>query len=183
MTHPADLERFRGYLHLLARLHIGSPLQGKLDASDIVQQVLVRALDGLSQFRGTTDAETASWLRQILANQLANTARDLGRQKRNRTRERSLEAALEHSASRLEQFLAAGDKSPSQQVQQAEEVLRLTEALAALPEAQREAIVRHHLENWTLAEIGSHLGRSPAAVAGLIKRGLRTLRLQLQEPD
>ena len=40
-----------------------------------------------------------------------------------------------------------------------------------------------HWHNWSLAEIGEHLGRSPAAVAGLIKRGLKQLRNDLREED
>lgn len=178
-----DLERFRGYLYVIARLHARPQLQGKFDASDIVQQTLVRALDGLPQLKGTSDAQLAAWLRQILARQIANMARDAGRQKRDAARERSLEVDVDQSASQLEVFLAAADPSPSQQAQRSEQVLRLADALAALPEAQREAIVGHHLEGQTLADVGARMGRTPVAVAGLIKRGLRTLRLGLQEPS
>ncbi len=178
-----DLERFRGYLYVVARLHARSQLQGKFDASDIVQQTLVRALDGLPQLKGTSDAQLAAWLRQILARQIANMARDAGRQKRDVARERSLEVDIDQSASQLEVFLAAADPSPSQQAQRSEQILQLADALAALPEAQREAIVGHHLEGQTLAEVGAQMGRTPVAVAGLIKRGLRSLRLQLQEAD
>ena len=64
-----------------------------------------------------------------------------------------------------------------------EELLRLAEALDSLPEAQREALTLHHLRNWTLEDVGRHLGRSPAAVAGLIKRGLKQLRLLLRERE
>jgi|SRR5271157_768252 len=178
----ADLERFRGYLYVIARLQAGPRLQGKFDASDIVQQTLVCALDGLPQLKGTRDAEIAAWLREILARQLANAVRDLGRQKRDASRERSLELTLDQSASKLEMFLASADPSPSQQAQRSEQVLLLADALAALPEAQREAIVGHHLEGRTLFEVGEQMGRTPVAVAGLIKRGLRALRLRLQDP-
>jgi RNA polymerase sigma-70 factor (ECF subfamily) len=168
---------------MLARLQIGSRLQGQLDASDVVQQTLVRALAGLEGFRGRSDAEMAAWLRQILARQLSNAARDMGRQKRDVSRQRSLEAALDQSACRLELFLATDESSPSQKAQRNEQLLELADALAELPEAQREAIVLHHLEHWRLDEIGQRLDRSPAAVAGLIKRGLRALRLRLRGPD
>lgn len=73
---PADLERFRPYLRLIARLHLPAALKGKLDASDVVQEALVRALQYLDQFRGASEAELAGWLRQILATTLANAARD-----------------------------------------------------------------------------------------------------------
>src|SRR5205807_9711238 len=72
------LERYRAYLRLLARLHLDARFQGKLDASDLVQQTLLEAYRSLQQFRGGDGAELAGWLRQILAHQLAHAQRDLG---------------------------------------------------------------------------------------------------------
>src|SRR6266436_4747442 len=88
------LETYRDYLRLLARLQLDPRLQGKLDPSDVVQQTLVQALQGLHQFRGRREAEMAAWLRQILARHLANSGRDQGRARRDVGRERSLQAAL-----------------------------------------------------------------------------------------
>lgn len=177
------LDRFRSYLHLLARVQLNPRFQGKLDASDVVQQTLTRALEAIDEFRGSSDAQMAAWLRQILSRQLANAVRDLGRDKRDVARERSLEAALDESSARLEAWLAAEQSSPSQQVQRDEQVLRLGEALASLPEAQREALTLHHLQGWKLEEVSRHLGRSEAAAAGLIKRGLKALRLRMQDGE
>jgi DNA-directed RNA polymerase specialized sigma24 family protein len=47
----------------------------------------------------------------------------------------------------------------------------------------REALVLKHCQDWSLAEIGRHLGRSPAAVASLLRRGLRQLRELLYEGE
>src|SRR5262245_2203896 len=132
------LERFRPYLMLLARLHYDPRLRGKLEHSDIVQQALLRAHQGAPEFRGRTPAARAAWLRQILARTLADVLRDLGRDKRNAALERSLEAALETSSAGLQVWLAAEQSSPSGQAAHNEEVLRLADALAALPELQRE---------------------------------------------
>jgi RNA polymerase sigma-70 factor (ECF subfamily) len=182
-TEPLNLERFRSYLHLLARLHLDPRLGRKMDPSDVVQQTLLQAHQARGQFRGRESGELAAWLRQILARNLAHAVRDLGRAKRALQRERSLEAVLENSSARLEAWLAAEQSSPSGQAQRNEHALLLSEALEALPEAQREALVLQHWKGWSLAEIGRHLGRSPEAVAGLIKRGLKQLRKFFQDRE
>jgi RNA polymerase sigma-70 factor (ECF subfamily) len=178
-----DLERYRDYLRLLARQEIGTRLAGKLDPSDVVQQTLLRANQALGTFQLRSEGELAVWLRKILANQLANALRDLGRQRRDAGRERSLEAVLERSSARLEAFLAADQSSPSERADRNEQILRLASALAALPEAQRDAVSLHYLRGHSLAEIGAQLGRTPAAVSGLLHRGLQALRRALDEPE
>jgi RNA polymerase sigma-70 factor (ECF subfamily) len=182
-TDTPDLEDYRVYLHLLARQHLDQRLRGKFDSSDIVQQALLQAHASRDQFRGRTRAEYIAWLRKILAGCLANELRDFRRKKRDIARERSIEEALQESSARVEEWLAAEQSSPSQGAEQHEEALRLAEALGKLPEAQREALLLHHWEGLPLAEIGARLGRSQTAVAGLIKRGLKHLRLLLQEGE
>ncbi len=56
-------------------------------------------------------------------------------------------------------------------------------ALAELPEAQREAIVWHYFHGRSLAEVGERIGRSGPAVAGLVHRGLKTLRATLRDAE
>jgi RNA polymerase sigma-70 factor (ECF subfamily) len=177
----SPLEKFRHYLLLLARVQLGEQFRGKLDASDVVQQTLLEAHRQQALFRGQSDAERAQWLRRILAGTLADAIRALGRAKRDIARERSLEAALEHSSARIEAWLAAEQSSPSQRAERNEQAVRLAEALASLAEAQREALVLRHCQGWSLDDISRHLGRTPAAVAGLLKRGARQLRVLLQE--
>jgi RNA polymerase sigma-70 factor (ECF subfamily) len=183
MEHEAAgpaLERFRAYLHLLARLHLDPRLRAKLAPSDVVQQTLLQAYLGLAGFRGQ-DAELRAWLRRILARNLTHAVRDLGRGKRDVACERSLEEAVNASSARLEAWLAAEQSSPSQQADRNEQLLRLADALLTLPEAQRAALVQHYWQGRSLAEIGEQLGRTPPAVAGLLHRGLKQLRRLLQE--
>jgi RNA polymerase sigma-70 factor (ECF subfamily) len=173
------LARFRAYLRLLARLHLHPKLRGKLDPSDLVQQTLLQAHQGLQAIRGRSEGEIAAWLRRILARNLAQAVRDFGRECRDVDREQSLEQALAESSARLGAWLAAEESSPVEQAQRNEDALRLAEALEQLPEDRREALVLQHWQGWSVAEIAAHLGRTPAATAGLIKRGLKQLREML----
>ncbi|MBC7816793.1 MAG: sigma-70 family RNA polymerase sigma factor [Planctomycetaceae bacterium] len=169
------LEQFRPYLALLARTHINSHNPAKLDSSGIVQQTLMDAFAKREQFRGSTEAELAGWLRQILKHNLADALRDQRRDKRDVRRERSLEDEIDASFSRTHEWLAAVQSSPSQRAAKQEDVLRLSEVISKLPEAQREAVVLHHLQGWSLADVAKQIGKSEAAVAGLLFRGLKTL--------
>lgn len=178
-----DLEHFRSYLLLLARMRLDRKLQGKLDASDVVQQTMLEAHQALQSFRGENLATQAAWLRQILARNLANAVRDLGRAKRDVKRERSLHTALDESASQLECWLAADQSSPSQRAEKHERALLLAQALANLPQNQREAVVLRHFQGLPLNEIAEQLGCTSAAVTGLLQRGLRNLRKLLGELD
>jgi RNA polymerase sigma-70 factor (ECF subfamily) len=174
------LEEFREYLRLLARVHVGDQLRVKLDPSDIVQQTLLEAHRKRNQFRGTTQAEMAGWLRQMLACTLADAIRALGRAKRDVARERSLEEAIDQSSKRIDAWLAAEQSSPSQCATRGEESVRLAEALAKLPDAQRDAVTRRYCQGQSLAEISQQMGRTPAAVSGLLRRGTKQLRDSLQ---
>ena len=98
-----------------------------------------------------------------------------------RVEERSLEQALEASSARLEAWLAREESTPGRGAVLREQLSRLAEALLRLPDDQRQAVELHHLQGLTLAEIGRCLGRSREAVAGLVFRGLKTLRALLIE--
>ncbi len=128
-----------------------------------------------------SDAERAAWLRQILANNLANALRDNQRAKRDIGRERSLERALEASSSRLEVFLDSGQSSPSKKLSREELVLRLAQAVAGLPEAQRQAVVLQRFENLSLAATAERMNRSRDSIIGLLRRGVKRLREELKD--
>lgn len=177
------LERFRGYLRILAGMQLPRRFQSRLDPSDIVQQTLLKAHQARGQFQGHSESEFAAWLRQILARTLANSLRDLGRRKRNVNLERSLERELGRSSRRLKDWLAAQEPSPSQYAERNEQVLQLVGALAQLPPSQREALLLKHCQSWSLAEIAEHMDRTPAAIASLLQRGLKQLRQSLRDRE
>jgi RNA polymerase sigma-70 factor (ECF subfamily) len=175
------VENFRDYLLLLARMQLGPGVRNKLEASDMVQQTLLEAYRKRDQFRGRSEAEMAGWLRQLLAFNLADAVRAAGRAKRDVARERSLEAALDQSSARLGAWLAADQSSPSQRAECHELAARLAGVLTQVPEAQREALLLRYCQDCSVEEISRRLDRTPAAVAGLLKRGLRQLRTLLDD--
>lgn len=172
-------ERYRDYLRLIARLQLDPRLRGRVDLSGVVQQTLFEAHQVLRERDGRTPEERLAWLRKCLANNLTDELRKLNAEMRDIRRERSLDAALCESSQRLAAWAAASGSSPSGHAVREEDAVRLAAALAALPEAQREALVLQHWQGWTVAEIAAHLGRTRTAVAGLLKRGLARLRVEL----
>jgi RNA polymerase sigma-70 factor, ECF subfamily len=177
-----DLERFRAYLRLLARLQLDERLQGKVDLSGVVQQTMLEAHQALAQLDRLNDAQKAGWLRRALAHNLTDEVRRLGRAVRDVNLERSLEAALEESSSRLEQWLATEQTSPSDQAVRNEQLMQLADALTRLPDDQRTAVEMHHLQGRPLAEIAERLDRTRGAVGALLLRAMKKLRRLLEEP-
>jgi RNA polymerase sigma-70 factor (ECF subfamily) len=180
---PLDLgplEQYREYLALLARLQIDPRLQGKVDASDLVQQTLVKAHQYQGQFRGSSERERAAWLRRILGNTLLDLLRKFQLEL---DLERSLQAALDQSSARLEAWLATGDSSPSERAARQEQLLHLATALARLPDDQRTAVELHYLQEAPVADIAARMNRTEASVAGLLRRGLQKLRGFLNESE
>ncbi len=165
----SDLERFRQYLQLLARGQVEPALQAKVDLSGIVQQTLLEAFQALQANNGEISLK-AAWLRQIL--KFARYAAPAGMLPGSDL----WMPASKISASRLEAWLALSQSSPSKKADANEQALRLADALAQLPDAQREALVLQHWHGWSLAKMAEHLERTPAAVAGLLHRGLKQLR-------
>jgi RNA polymerase sigma-70 factor (ECF subfamily) len=169
-----DPERYRAYLLLLARQQAAPDLRGKLDPSGVVQQTLLEAHAAAKQLAPLDSMRRLAWLRTALARNLADEAKRFRTGKRDAERECSLD--VDASASRVEAWLSAQQSSPSQQVDRGEQLLRLAEALSTLPDAQREAVERHYLRGEPVAAIAAAMGKTPAALAGLLKRGLRHLR-------
>jgi RNA polymerase sigma-70 factor (ECF subfamily) len=79
----------------------------------------------------------------------------------------------------LELCLQADHSSPSQRAIRHEQLIDLARALSALPDDQRQAVELHHLKGHTVAEVGVAMDRTRAAVVGLLFRGLKALRHQL----
>jgi RNA polymerase sigma-70 factor (ECF subfamily) len=185
MTHDAanTLEPFRKYLKVLAELHLDRRLRGKVGPSDVVQQTFLRAYSAFGELGGHEPEVLAAWLRRILARTLADAVKHFERDKRDVNLERSLEADIDRSASGFAAWLAADQTSPSGRAERNEELLRMVEALAQLPDSMREVVVLKHCQGLTLQQIGEGIGRSVPAVASLLRRGLEAMRNKLKTEE
>jgi RNA polymerase sigma-70 factor (ECF subfamily) len=179
---PAQaFEKYRRYLAFLARLHVGEFSTAKLDLSGIVQQTLWEAYQDQSHWSLLNSTQQMAFLRQVLANNVRDELRKLQAEKRDIHREQSLEQEFENSSHRLMSWHPVESSTPSRKLGKAEQALQLAAALDRLPENQREALILQHWEGLSLADIATHMQRTPAAVAGLLKRGLQALRTELGE--
>jgi RNA polymerase sigma-70 factor (ECF subfamily) len=170
------LEENRAALLAEAERQLRGRLAARVDSADIIQQTFLEAHRGFERFEGHSEIQFASWLRTILNRNIAGQLRDHTRvAKRDLRRERSLDDSR-RGGEPLRRRIVAGQSTPSQRAMRAEDFARLAVALGTLTEDQREAVRLRHLEGWPLARIAERLGRTPAATAGLIKRGVQALR-------
>jgi RNA polymerase sigma-70 factor (ECF subfamily) len=176
-----SLESFRDYLRLVARVQLPPALRGSVDPSDAVQETLLRAHQKMGQLRGRSEAELAGWLRRILLNFLKEKLRKVGPAPPTGPRAASLESIVEQSSASLEAWLVSDSSSPSDRAIRHEELRRLAAALTQLPGPQRVALELKHLHGWSIEAISRHLGLSKAAVGGLLRRGMKKLREQVEK--
>jgi RNA polymerase sigma-70 factor (ECF subfamily) len=176
------LEQFRAYLECLTaiqidpRLRIDPRLQARFGWSDVINATLLEAAHELERIRTMAPADQERWLRTMLANNLVDRIRRELAKRRDLRLERSLEVAIEESSCRLRDWPAADPSTPSKKLMEQERALRLAEALAQLPERQREALVLSTWHGWKLAQIAEHMECTIGVVAGLQARGLAKLR-------
>jgi RNA polymerase sigma-70 factor (ECF subfamily) len=174
---PADLERYRPLLQLLAwQLRLDQRLQSRFGRSDLVQETLLRAVAAFGQFSGSTEAELICWLQTILHNTFREWIRREKAGRRSPVLEASLEAAVQASSVRLARILAAEQSSPSERAERGEVLLRWAEAVERLPADQRDVVLLRDLHELPVKHIAERLGRSEKSVAGLLLRGRQQLR-------
>jgi len=182
-TETPNIERYRGYLRVLADMQLGPRIRTKASVSDVVQATMLHAHAAAGEFHGSTEAELKAWLKTILSNTLINLAKKYRAKKRDFRLERSIDQNMQDSAMRIAGELSAGRTSPSAHLMRQERAEQLADALTRLLDDEYQAVTLKHIHGLAVAEIAEHLGRTPEGVAGLLRRGLKKLRLSLQEID
>jgi RNA polymerase sigma-70 factor (ECF subfamily) len=175
------LQQWRPYLRDLAQRQLDSCLAIRVDPSDVIQQTCVDAMRDAANFQGNGEEQLRAWLRRMLERNVADLVRrHVVAQKRTVRREQPLEvpSSSDCGGGRVP---VAEQSSPSGRMMRNEAAERLAARIAALPADQRDAIRCRYLEGQSLNAMALHFQRSETAVAGLLKRGLETLRQQLGE--
>jgi RNA polymerase sigma factor (sigma-70 family) len=149
-TFEAIVERYRRPLLRHARRVVG-----EARAEDVVQQALVAAWAALQ--RGDDVRELRAWLHRIVHNTALN----------------ALRGQREH-AELHDSFTTGG--APQDVLERRLIVRETLETLAALPERQREALLRTAIEGRSHADVARDLGLSDGAVRQLIHRARTAVR-------
>jgi RNA polymerase sigma-70 factor (ECF subfamily) len=145
------------------------------EAEDAAQEVFLKAYQNAGRF--TPTSTVAAWLNRITANHCLNLLRS-----RKARKEVAWEDLDSPSGQSVEFADTAGEASnPLNLVTGKECAAHIQQALAGLPENQRQALVLKRFGDFSYQEIGEILGLSASAVDGLIKRARQNLRQVLGE--
>lgn len=171
------LERYRPYFHSMARDELDPRLNRRIDASDIVQESFLDAQRGFAKFEGAEEVDLIHWLRRVVLHNVIEQARHhKGTQKRSLDRETT---ATQSGGQHRDSTVASEESSVGSRMVRREESDILFRTMENLPVAQREAVRLHYLDGWPVRQIAEYLDRTEVGVAGLIKRGVRSLRQSL----
>jgi RNA polymerase sigma-70 factor (ECF subfamily) len=181
----ADLfGRYRDRLKRMVRLRLDRRLQGRIDASDVLQEAYLDLARRAPEFFAQTPTlPFFLWLRLLTGQRLLTIHRQhLG----TRMRDVGLEIALRHgampqaSSASLAAALLGRLTSPSQAAVKAEMQLRLQEALNGMDPLDREVLVLRHFEELSNAETAEVLSLQKTAASNRYVRALKRLRVILQ---
>lgn len=169
-VHTAPLAAF-------VRVRAGPLVCERESVEDLVQSVCREALADLSQIAYRGDREFRSWLFMLATRKILDRKRFYRRACRDVGR--SVELAAD-GAPALPQAIESV-ATPSRIASSREEFARIEAAVAALPDAQRDAVLYVKILDLGYAEAALRLDRTESAVRGLVARALSELAARLSE--
>ena len=168
----------RYYDRILAvvRLRLGPKLRARLEESDIVQEAFLASLQGAKNFTCRSEGDFFHWLCRLVENRIRDQVDRFAAQKRNADREVPLDPYRPSSASIFGPLHElATMTSPATRAARAEDVRRLEQAIDALPDVQREAVLLVRYEGLSFAEAAAVMSKTPDAVRMLVARAIVAL--------
>jgi len=168
------IEKHQGAVYGTIAKMLGDPVE----AQDLAQQVFVRVYRAAGTYRATAQFKT--WIFTIVRNLVFNEHR-----RRSRATLISLsptENEQGHSGPAGETDLPdLANKTPRENVLQAEMLRKIDEAILGLPDQQRLAIVLRRYDEFSYEQIAEILNTSVPATKSLLFRARETLRVALQD--
>jgi len=177
------MDRHRDALRKLVGHRMDRAIGRRVDASDVVQDVLLEASNRLANYLDKPTLPFHLWLRQLARDRLIDMhRRHRQAQRRSVDRERPLttRAHSDQSSLDLAARLADAELTPAAASIRRELQLRFREAIEELGEDDREILLMRHFEHLTNSEAAQALGLSPAAAGMRHLRALRRLKGQLE---
>jgi RNA polymerase sigma-70 factor, ECF subfamily len=174
--------RHRDRLRKMVLLRLDRRLCGRLDASDVLQEVYLDVARRFPQYAAAPTVPVYLWLRALTGQRLIDIHRQhLGAQMRDAALEVSLYrgALPQASSASLAQQLLAGLTSPTQAAVRVELQIQLQEALNDLDPLDREVVVLRHFEELSNVETAQVLGIEPPAASKRYIRAIRRLKAVL----
>jgi RNA polymerase sigma-70 factor (ECF subfamily) len=173
------LERHRPRLRRMVELRLDPRLQGRLDASDVIQEAYLTASAQLADYLKKPTVPFFLWLRLVTGQKLVELHRHHLRTKaRNASRQVSLHRGAWPAASsaNLASKLIGREPSPSQAAREAEQRSWLQDALDRMEPLDREVVALRHFEQLTNAETAQALGLEVSAASKRYVRALQRLK-------
>lgn len=180
------LDRHRSPLRRMIGLRLDPALAGRLDASDVVQEVLLEASRRLAGYLKNPAMPFPLWLRHLARDHIIDAHRKHRKaQRRSLDREQPIVPAAFADRSSIELAAQFFDQepTPAAAVLRRELERRLVDAVAGLEEDDREVIVMRHFEQLSNQEAAAELGLTEAAASMRYLRALRRLRTLLGTAD
>jgi RNA polymerase sigma-70 factor, ECF subfamily len=140
------------------------------EAEDAAQEVFLKAYQNAGRF--TPTSTVAAWLNRITANHCLNLLRS--RKVRKEVPWEDLDSPWGQTGGLAAAASSVGN--PLDLVTGKECAVLIQQALAGLPENQRQALILKRFGDFSYQEIGEMMGLSASAVDGLIKRARQNLR-------
>lgn len=181
----ALLERHRDSVRRLIDLRMDQMLKRRVDASDIVQDVMIEAHRRLEVYLENPAMPFHLWLRQMAKDRLIDAhRRHRGAARRSIDREQPLAAAAS-SGSTVDLIgqLRDDQLTPAAQATWRELQRRFELACGQLEPMDQEIVLMRHFEHLTNQEAAQALELSPQAASMRYLRAMRRLRELLNNPD
>lgn len=147
--------RYRKHLSEMIRVRLDARLQARVDASDIVQDLYLRATQNLETYTKTHPVPPLVWLRTLGKHLVAETHRKHFRKKRSPELENQ---NLPDDVQFLSEFLADSIESLGSKLAKAEILAKVKELLKEIPANDREIIELRHVDGFTFQEAADALG-------------------------